>query len=347
MSDDGHNVGVGNLNPQTTDRPQNVTARVESYSPEPFLDIEQVRDTLLRLTGQIEALTAQRQAATQPSQKQIVETKEPKAAEVVPFDGKERRKLKFFLGQCEATFALQASRFPSDRTKILFVGQHMSDRAANWFSSRYLAHLASQPDKFQNYTTFKTDVIANWGDPDVTKTAIRELKRLEQGRRSASDYAASFLEYSEDSGYNDKALIEQFRSHLKEAVKDDLARMENEPTTLEEFIKSAIKIDNRIWDREQERRSKLGNVTQHHTTPVYSSSKALYQSKSNEAPKSKPVLPIDPNTKKLLPEERQRRLDLGLCLRCGEKGHIATNCPRKQTTFKRTTQTTTETSSEN
>ena len=31
---------------------------------------------------------------------------------------------------------------------------------------------------------------------------------------------------------------------------------------------------------------------------------------------------------KLLPEERQRRIDQGLCLLCGQKGHLVKECPK-------------------
>ncbi|KAF8531738.1 hypothetical protein JB92DRAFT_3104688 [Gautieria morchelliformis] len=35
---------------------------------------------------------------------------------------------------------------------------------------------------------------------------------------------------------------------------------------------------------------------------------------------------------KLLPEERQRRVDQGLCLLCGTKGHIVKDCPKNKST---------------
>ena len=41
-----------------------------------------------------------------------------------------------------------------------------------------------------------------------------------------------------------------------------------------------------------------------------------------------PASPLGPDSR-LTPAERQRRMDLGLCLRCGQSGHLARNCPRQ------------------
>ena len=146
--------------------PPNVTQRGINAPQEEFIDIAQLQATLAALSRQVDILAARRQEPAQTIVTQPIQAKDPKAADVVAFDGKERRKLMYFIGQCEATFALQPSRFPSNRTKIIFVGQHMIERPGKWFQARYLQHLDIHAEKFSSYDWIligsEYSVMANW-----------------------------------------------------------------------------------------------------------------------------------------------------------------------------------------
>jgi len=50
-------------------------------------------------------------------------------------------------------------------------------------------------------------------------------------------------------------------------------------------------------------------------------------SSSSSAPKTNPIADLLGPDGKLKPEERQRRMDKNLCLRCGKGGHKASDCP--------------------
>jgi hypothetical protein len=96
-----------------------------------------------------------------------------------------------------------------------------------------------------------------------------------------------------------------------------------------------IRIDNRLHDRRLEKqgpaplRPTLGRpgVRAVAASAPPSGGQTVSQLESPHQP-----MDIDgarPRSRPLSPEERQRRRDLGLCMYCGQPGHIAVSCPNK------------------
>jgi hypothetical protein len=96
-----------------------------------------------------------------------------------------------------------------------------------------------------------------------------------------------------------------------------------------------IRIDNRLHDRRLEKqgpappRSALGRpgVRAMAAPAPPSAAQVVRQLESPHQP-----MDIDgarPRFRPLSPEERQQRWNLGLCMYCGQPGHIAISCPNK------------------
>ncbi|KAJ7134242.1 hypothetical protein C8R44DRAFT_610121 [Mycena epipterygia] len=125
--------------------------------------------------------------------------------------------------------------------------------------------------------------------------------------------------------------IDRYKRGLKESVKDVLVPIFPRPTTMKEWEKPVLAIDNNIFQRNNERKHS-GN------TPVVinpippSSSTATSSSTSNE------VVPMDIDAVrtdgtfrgKLTPEERQARLKNNLCLYCGKSRHVVNDCFKRK-----------------
>lgn len=92
-------------------------------------------------------------------------------------------------------------------------------------------------------------------DPDIQRTAERKITALKQ-TKSARDYLKSFRQIMVDLDWNDEAYKAKFKDGLKDSVKDVLATVVNEPQTFNEFTELAIKIDNNLHARFQEKKSK-------------------------------------------------------------------------------------------
>ena len=70
---------------------------------------------------------------------------------------------------------------------------------------------------------------ACFGDTDSVRTTINKIRRLRQGDRPASAYAADFRLLATDIPWDDQALMEQFRYGLRNDVKDLLLTFPEEP----------------------------------------------------------------------------------------------------------------------
>lgn len=258
-----------------------------------------------------------------------VETKEPKAADVGTYDGSKTRELRTWLGQCQATFILQPSRFVSARSKILFIGQHLAGRPSTWFITTYLEHIEDRPELFSDVTAFRADLISNWGDPDAQRTAVNFINNMKQYSKPAKEHIADFLTYSSDTGFNNPALIEHLRSTLRPEIKDELARMDTLPVDIDAYCKLVIKIDNRVVEREKERKFESNRKlflkpNDTITKPTVTTSNA------NGIPDGTVVSSSTTASRKVEPvskEVRDARFKERRCLNCGDKNHIAKACP--------------------
>jgi hypothetical protein len=82
--------------------------------------------------------------------------------------------------------------------------------------------------------------------------AERELKRLKQFKL-ASEYTAKFQQYSDQLGWDNRVLANQYYIRLKEFVKDKLTRIDK-PDNLQDIIENATKINNRFCKRSLEKK---------------------------------------------------------------------------------------------
>lgn len=87
---------------------------------------------------------------------------------------------------------------------------------------------------------------------DTGQEAAKLLLSLRQGRGTVADYAISFRTLAADSGWNEPALVSAFLNGLSEPLKDGLASIDC-PDNLETLISHAIRLDNRLRERNRNR----------------------------------------------------------------------------------------------
>ena len=281
-------------------------------------DPTQVLAALNALNDQISALTAANAALTQPSQP----TKEPKITLPDKFDGS-RSAYRGFSNQVKLAFQMAPTRYATDSVKIATVGSLLKGDALAWYNpfiekpDRHAATLAT-------WVSFLSAMDSAFSDPDQEKVAEHKIRRLAQGRSSASTYAAKFKQLASDLNWNEAALISQFRSGLSDSLKDMLVFQDPEPKEIEAFLNLVIRLDNRIFEREQDR--KRADAPPRPMKP---------QQQSTATPTLQPIqMDIDAVSSRrrgpLSQEERTRRAAEGLCFYCGLPGHIANNCGNRR-----------------
>ena len=100
----------------------------------------------------------------------------------------------------------------------------------------------------------------------------------------------------------------------------DLLLSFSDPQTLNKAIGQAMKCDNCLFQHRQDQCSR-----QH--TSRYGTTMSTSNIKSHSEPEDMQINTV--RIKSLSPEEKKRRTE-GLCWYCGEEGHKARNCSKKQ-----------------
>jgi Ty3 transposon capsid-like protein len=275
---------------------------------------------------------------------------EPKIPDPPMFSG-DRKELLPFLTKCQLKFEGQPSRFPTERSKILYTGSRLEGPAFNWFQPMITQYPsgATAPPELATFELFTEALTSVYGDPNLEATAVREIRRLHQ-TGSAAEYAARFESKKQFMRWNDDALRDQFYLNLKEELKDEIAPV-GKPRTYLELKTLAIRLDARLYERKLERSGNnpskpaptkpLTSRPFTWATPARFSTPAVAPAPSVTTPNPSGGLRVPSHTPdgtvpmelgasglwQLTEMEKTRRKNLGLCGYCGEKGHATLACP--------------------
>lgn len=245
------------------------------------------------------------------------------------FDGT-RQNLRMFLGQVELYIGFNASKFVYEVNKVMYAGTFLRGPAFDWFEPILTdyqnnmtiegkvtkgARLFTQ-EVCVSFATFKKKLQEVFGDIDEKHLATQRLLSLRQ-RTSAAAYHAEFQQHSAKVQWGDEALMARFYDGLKDRVKDDMARGDR-PDDLKEMVETAIRIDNRLYERHLEKKG------------VW---KPNFE-KRNKVRWPQPM-ELDATGGKLRPQERERRFKEKLCFQCGKPGHIARDCGENKGRFRK------------
>ena len=97
-----------------------------------------------------------------------------------------------------------------------------------------------------NSEEFISEFKAYFEDNNSVKMTINKIRRLRQGDRPTSSYAADFHLLATDIPWDDQTLMEQFRYGLRNDVKNLFLTFPKKPKSLKEAISRAVRWDNRL-----------------------------------------------------------------------------------------------------
>jgi Retrotransposon gag protein len=265
-----------------------------------------------------------------------------KLREPEPFTGKDPKKLKAFIFQCQLYF--RNSDFDSDSKKVIFALSYLWDVAQEWFEPG-ISGLTDEPlEWFDNWEAFLDELRTNFGPYDETGNAEHELTNLRmRDNQCVSDYLVRFSGLALCCSWGEPALRYRFYEGLPPQIKDELSKSEK-PWTLQVLKQKVQNIDARYWERaqecscEQQYRQNLPKSSTSAASAVPSTTpKSIpcseFHSEQKPKPKdSKPTTPrVDLSGKldskgKLTQQEQQHWIDKNLCLFCGGSGHWTNTC---------------------
>ena len=310
-------------------------------------------DESAKLITALESISAYMANAPKPS----APTPKSHARKPDPFAGTDPHKLQPFLLQCELFFLNNQRQYSSNEDKVNFTLSYLTGTALEYFEPSIAD--GTLPDNFWywNWDAFKRLLKETFGTIDPEGDAEDQLDRLRmRDNQRILKYNVEFTRLTSRVHWGDSALRHRYYVGLPDRIKDVLAQ-QPKPKTLTELREAAQLLDARHWERstEQSRTEKAttSQRTNFRSGPGYSSTfnrqsapRAGTSSSScasgSGTPSSSRSTPASGNGNKdlrlpsisnflgkdgkLKPEERQRRMDRNLCLRCGKSGHVVADC---------------------
>ncbi|KAF8756118.1 Retrotransposon-derived protein PEG10 [Rhizoctonia solani] len=239
--------------------------------------------------------------------------KRPKMDLPDPFKGNTRGcKATQWLDRMMLWVALHQDQFDKEEQMVVWILYHMTNKAANWalpIIGAIIKGKGNPPTNIQALTAKFKEAFAN---PDAKQAAARKIAALSQST-TTSKYVTEFRNLMAELDWNKEAYIAQFTQGLHWKVKELLSTKDSIPDKLEAIFAASIKIDNIRRKNEENHPKKAPSKS-----PVTATT-------STTTTTQWVCLSEDPNYVTL--EERDCRRALGLCVKCGQKGHRIKQCP--------------------
>ena len=229
-----------------------------------------------------------------------------------------------FLLQCSLIFNQKPATYSSSASKIAFIMGLLQGKALDWAAAAW----QSDPLIRNNFDIFEKELRKVFDHPVKGREASKKLLTLSQGSRSVAEYSVDFRTLAAEAGWDDAALQTVFINGLSEQLKDELA-LKEDSNDIDSLVSTAIKIDNRLRERRRERSTKqFSSTTPRHTSRVPFSVPPTVSSGQSQNLLSE-VEPMQLGRAKLTPAERQKRIQAGECIYCGQLGHFISTCPTR------------------
>lgn len=333
--------GIDEAAPETPPAPSGLLPG-PSHTPSPNAADLDLRTLLLALANQ---------ANNQPK-KRNQGVKEPD-----PFSGGNPNELRAFLFQCQIYFRACKGEFKEDSEKIFFAISYLRGIALDYFEPFISEADPSQSfDFLEEWPAFVqklSNLFGSYSSEDDDEDAIMAILFPTEGK--AVNYFIQFTKYQNRIRWEDRSLCKVVTDALPNRIRDELCFCHEDISTFEGLKRAVLRIDNNYWKRTLEEPNKprtthspqtpmfqMSKIEQKHTTPPASLPNLTSRTTQERArlPLSRTPTPYtgtsaSTSTNKLGPDgqltplERQRRMDYGLCMRCGQAGHLARTCPKQ------------------
>lgn len=163
---------------------------------------------------------------------------------------------------------------------------------------------------FNSWEQFKVTLTSHFVLQPSSETAIENLRALEMGTKTCEEYTVLFQGYASQSGYNNAALLEEYKRGLNKRLRDKIYGLIPMPTTIDDWAAKACLLDKQFriaktqYTKEDQGRDK-GKVPERRWTPR----------------ESAPVPTRDPNAMDI-----DRNRTPMICYTCGKQGHRSDAC---------------------
>ena len=175
------------------------------------------------------------------------------------------------------------------------------------------------------------------GDWAEFEKAREALKNIKQGKQTVAEYTSKFDQYTMQTGWSDADHRTRYYDGLSDKVKDSMAIMDQPISTFEELRKVALILDQRIRQREAEKKGQTSSNTSQGTSSrnpdVMEVDASRQGNNSNEKKTHKSYLAtmkgrcFGCGSKEHNKKDGNHERDV--CHHCGKAGHRSTVCLSK------------------
>ena len=130
-----------------------------------------------------------------------------------------------------------------DKEKISWVLSYMQGGVAETWKDNILDEIGKGTSEVETMEELFEKIREEFGEFDKKSRKADELRLLVQGSRTCDKYVQEFRRATRGSGYERRALIDEFKRGLNRAIKRKLAEAESPPSTITEWQEMAVKLD--------------------------------------------------------------------------------------------------------
>jgi len=165
----------------------------------------------------------------------------PVIVEVAPppkFNG-ERSQMVGFINACCLFMQMRMGQV-GERSRISWVLSYVQGGVAEIWKDNILDEITKGTLAVNTVEELFTKIRQEFGEFDKESRKVDKLRVLEQGSRTVDEYVQEFKRAARGSGYEGRALVEEFKRGLGRVIRRRLAEAETSPTTIEQWQERAV-----------------------------------------------------------------------------------------------------------
>ena len=147
------------------------------------------------------------------------------------FNG-ERSQVVGFINACHLFMQMRMGQV-GERSRISWVLSYMQGRVAEIWKDNILDEITKGTSAVNTVEELFTKIRQEFGEFDEESRKVDELRVLEQRSRTVDEYVQEFKRVARGSGYEERALVKEFKRELGGVIRRRLAEAEMPPTTIE------------------------------------------------------------------------------------------------------------------
>ena len=139
--------------------------------------------------------------------------------------------------------------------QVQWVLTYVQGESTDVWKENIMNELKSGEVEYESVEEFLTSLKKKFGGGEEESVKVAELRKLEQGGKMMEKYVQEFKRAARGSGYEGRPLVEEFKRGMNGGIRRKLMKVENLPTSIEQWYRRAIALD-RNWreSRKEEKR---------------------------------------------------------------------------------------------